>query len=684
MGGYISNVFRFLFSWIDGIVIWAIEKVYNLLISLTNLTVFSDKIINTLGKRISIIIGVVFLFRAAFAIVQYIVNPEKLTDGKNGSGKIVFNVVVSLTLLVSYNFIFKQAYILQGKILGVQTSEDCNCDENDSTCGTPQYSGVLERIVFGVGNVNTSSNIKSAGSLMSYAMYTAFVYPNPDVVGDQCENVYTGGTDDSARTNLATCIQALNAAGVNAKTSREFTKAIQKKSAYELIDYELLTDMSKSRDENGKNTGSTTNTFTYYPIVSTICAGIVVIMLVNFCIDVAIRMVKLGFLQLIAPIPILSNIIPGQEKMLSKWASECGKAYIDIFIKLLALYFAIFVIMAVLNTGIYDVTTGCKVGFWSNPIGVILIILGALIFAQQLPKLISNITGINLEGSFSLNPMKKIGQSSLASAAVGFVGGGVAGLASNAFAFAQNKKNLSKKPVSELTEDEKYSMSRERLFHSLSGGFFGGQFRGLSAGLKGGGKGSALDSIRKGLSASNQARTDREAIRQFNANARETNQDEYGFMQRHFYDPLSRAAGYKNKDAGVGQMDKQIKIITRKMANLDMDEEGARREKERFFGKDTTTFSEAQFKEMIAYESKYDALNDRRNAGEQLNQEEQQIVDYVDSKRADTVFMDQKKEYEKLQGRIDYLDDEYEKLRQEKGRLEDAQRRFAESQNKNK
>ena len=53
--------------------------------------------------------------------------------------------------------------------------------------------------------------------------------------------------------------------------------------------------------------------FNYTPIISSICAGIVA-WIILLCIDVSVRVVKLGFLQLIAPIPIISYIDPQSSK----------------------------------------------------------------------------------------------------------------------------------------------------------------------------------------------------------------------------------------------------------------------------------------------------------------------------------------------------------------------------------
>ena len=51
---------------------------------------------------------------------------------------------------------------------------------------------------------------------------------------------------------------------------------------------------------------------------------------------------------------------------------------------------------------------------WMAILVQVMIIIGLLIFANQIPKLIEGITGIKASGNFSLNPLKTITQSPIA------------------------------------------------------------------------------------------------------------------------------------------------------------------------------------------------------------------------------------------------------------------------------
>ena len=85
--------------------------------------------------------------------------------------------------------------------------------------------------------------------------------------------------------------------------------------------------------------------FSYMYVVATAAGAFLCYILLLFCFDIAIRSVKLGFLQLIAPIPLISKIDPKKgDEVFSKWVKECTSTYALLFIRLLAIYFAIYMI----------------------------------------------------------------------------------------------------------------------------------------------------------------------------------------------------------------------------------------------------------------------------------------------------------------------------------------------------
>ena len=117
MGQTLISIARFLCGLIDSIVYVVISKIYNLFVDLSSLILYSQNILDTLGQRIGLILGIFMLFRLAISLITYIITPDKINDKSKGGAKIITNIIVSLVLLATINIIFKEAYIVQNKII---------------------------------------------------------------------------------------------------------------------------------------------------------------------------------------------------------------------------------------------------------------------------------------------------------------------------------------------------------------------------------------------------------------------------------------------------------------------------------------------------------------------------------------------------------------------------------------
>lgn len=53
--------------------------------------------------------------------------------------------------------------------------------------------------------------------------------------------------------------------------------------------------------------------------------------LCNYVLSIGVRVIQLAYLQLIAPIPILFNILPNGEDKLKKWGKQAFTTYLDLF-----------------------------------------------------------------------------------------------------------------------------------------------------------------------------------------------------------------------------------------------------------------------------------------------------------------------------------------------------------------
>lgn len=377
----LGTILRFLFAWIDGIVAKVLTIVYDLLMQLANLTLYSESIVKVVGQRIGILLGIFMLFRLAVSLINYMISPEKFSDSKQGGAALVKNVIFSLILLATVNTIFETAYSVQKKIV---------------------ESKIIEKIFFG--------ETSNADMDIGYYLYTGFFTPNLDVAST-CAEVWNPSID------LA-----------NSECNEELGGLLETNELNTVMEARNNLDMSvvfSNYDLVTANKGGVLKgqwIFEYTPIVSTAAGVVCLLILISFSMELAKRAIKLLFLQIVAPVPIIFNMDTGKGKdVFQKWYKECFNTYISVFIRLLAIDFGVFMIV-ILKSEFSKI--------FQDSVGVnIFIIIGCLMFAKEVPKLIENMFGIKMDG-MTLRPLKKFQDQALFGKQItGLAGAGVASAA---------------------------------------------------------------------------------------------------------------------------------------------------------------------------------------------------------------------------------------------------------------
>lgn len=448
---------RFFMS-LDTVLFNFIATLYDLLIAISRTSILTQGDIASFVTRIEILLGIFMLFKVSFSLITYVVNPDDFSDKSKGFGKLIQNSVISLVLLVLVPYIFQMAFNLQAKIL----------DDN-----------VLAKLLLGEKiNDSTDSNatiIDTAGNQMAFYVMLPFFSPNYAVEGlSACmtmvdENGFSGE-----------CRTALKEAGLKDSDLDNYTHGIENKSlGLTFRANTAITLTNEAKDEGDK--AEQHFVIAYQKPLSTVTAVVVCLLLISFCIDIGVRSVKLAFLQLIYPIPVISYMDPksGKDGMFSKWYKMCLSTFLSLFIRLLALYFGIYIITKVADFGMYDIINGSQI---TNGWVKIFVIIGVLMFIKQLPKILENM-GIKIDGDgkFSLNPLKKIeegaaGGKMLKKAAIGIGAGGLAGAA----AFGSNLLTAG----SRIRNAEGLRGKLRAGLNTFTGGF-SAMRRGATSGLKG-------------------------------------------------------------------------------------------------------------------------------------------------------------------------------------------------------
>ncbi len=141
---------------------------------------------------------------------------------------------------------------------------------------------------------------------------------------------------------------------------------------------------------------------TYLIIISTVAGLFCAYVLLGYCLDAGLRAVKLAYLQLLAPLPILLTIIPGQKKVFKNWLSKTVSCFLEVFVRIFAMAFAIYIINhlpnLLENNQLFEGACATQPGIITILLIKAIIICALFDFMKQAPKLISEITGIDSKG----------------------------------------------------------------------------------------------------------------------------------------------------------------------------------------------------------------------------------------------------------------------------------------------
>ena len=355
----VIDALRDIGGFIDKAIYWFVELLLQLILDLADTQIFSQSVITEFANRIYIILGLVMLFKIIISFIQILINPDKMDDKEQGVGNILMRVVISLLLIVLVPSIFSLARQLQSYIIPI-----------------------IPKVVLGTEAGSTDGDMmNTSGRAMAFYSYTAFfTYNNPE-----CNDgsIYGTGNDPTK------------------VTVYDVPSAV-----------ESITDKcDKSSDENGYR-------YKYDWPMSMIVGIYLVFMLVQIAVAVAIRAIKLGICEFIAPIPIASYIDPKTSKQaFDNWVSTSIKTYLDLFTRLIVVYFVVFVFMIIVADETFDTILASVGGDTTRQaLVVIAIIIGLLQFAKQAPKFISDMLGVkegmgDIGGMFRGEGWKNIGKS---------------------------------------------------------------------------------------------------------------------------------------------------------------------------------------------------------------------------------------------------------------------------------
>lgn len=349
----LNDALRTFLGWLCKIIYPMIINVWDLFVALSDARLFNSSgagFISEIYKRVGLLLGLIMLFRVLFSLIQMLLNPDMFSDKEKGIGNIVKKAIVVILLLGFTPTIFEGAFYIQSKVL----------DEN-----------ILGKIVFGNANVE---NLDDFGKSLSTSLFGSFFVLNP--------------LDEEEAANYC----------------KNYESILEELAYYERLDTidSCLTSKFDFTHYFSSSNGTTEETSRVYAIefnlngiLAVFIGGMVLWLMLMYCIYLGARIVQLAFLQIIAPLSIVSYLSPKKDTGLEKWLKLCLSTFLDVFIRISIIYFISLVIYLLFKSKngegflLLEQTSGAS--------GTLLlfvriaVILGLLMVGKKLPDLIGEI-----------------------------------------------------------------------------------------------------------------------------------------------------------------------------------------------------------------------------------------------------------------------------------------------------
>ena len=339
----VLDAIRSLCLWICRFVYKLIAFFYELFMNMTQIEILQQPEIEKLYKRVTILLGLIMLFVSIFFLLKMLLNPDKINDKEQGMGSLIKRIITVILMLGFVPSIFTMANELQKKVI---------------------TSDIIPKVLLGKtfmaggDTSNIDSFSKNYGRRLSANLFKTFYYKNEDIISEK---------DD--------CI------------AYDFIE--QEMAQYGTIETAVscVNNKGTAKDQQG---GANVTAYTIeYESLGSVFVGIAVLwMIIVYTINVGVRIIQFTFLQIIAPIPIISYVYPQKDGMFQKWVRQSITTYLDLFIRLGVIYFVFYLTDLIFNSAVLS-------GFNENNVRwlQIILILALLVFAKRLPKLLQEMAG---------------------------------------------------------------------------------------------------------------------------------------------------------------------------------------------------------------------------------------------------------------------------------------------------
>lgn len=416
-----ATVWGLLLS-LDGAIYDMVCYVYEIFYGLAGMNIFGMSDYQEIVSRIYIILGLLMLFVLTYVLLRAIVNPDEFSKGDKSFPKIIQNLIVSLVIIAVLPTVFTLIFNVQNAFLNQDTIPRL-------ILGNPETG--MEVSEGDVSDEYDTSNV-SGGKVMAYYAFKAFFAPN--IEGEACQDANTTD-EDECRKDIGNNDGWFFGAG-QSNAEEDSLAVTDQMILYKDGSFTYYNAFSEAvRDHNMK----------YYFPISTVAGVFILYVLLNFCFDMALRVIKLAFYQIIAPIPVICRVIPigNLKDVFSKWVKQVTSLFVEVFIRIAALSLGVYLLQILIskwNSKQIDFSFFTRTG--QKTIVLALLIMAIVMFIKKIPGIIGDMFGLDTSG-LKLGLMDKLAMGGgLFAGAV--AGGAVTGFARNAIGNYQKSRSAGK------------------------------------------------------------------------------------------------------------------------------------------------------------------------------------------------------------------------------------------------
>lgn len=406
--GWISESITSAGIWIVSGIYHVVAFVFEIFLILSTGELVSQESYKGLIQNFYVIIGVVMLFILAFSMLKGIVNPDDNKQGGSAVKKIITNLITSalimavLPTIFGFMYDFQNSFIRDYNVIGKFFGYGNQGSTNDDP-----------------GSKDNVDKVKTGAYQIVNGVWTAFFNVNMEECssGDiaSCQNQIESEDDRNFGefdTGDENCI--------NKKCNHTFAETVN--YVNETGSFGVYGAFAKNIDESEVD-------FNF--LLSLIGGLLLLYVVVSYCFDMALRLVKLIFYQIIAPIPIFMRVIPEGKLngMFNQWLKITFACYFEVYTRIFIFYFCIYLCNKMIDAPFLS-SKVFEYGFLQGMLAKAFVLMGVITFMRQAPKLLSEITGIDT-GKMKLGIKDKLAAGGVFTAGA-VLGGGITSAVRNA------------------------------------------------------------------------------------------------------------------------------------------------------------------------------------------------------------------------------------------------------------